>query len=165
MNQPSFIAKARPVAHLRCLAFSLFALSLACSKVSAQTNATLNYASTTGSLPDASASVVKVLGALALVTAIFLGGVWLFRNWQRFVVRKGRAPQLNLIEVKSLGQRHALYVVGYQQQRMLLASSPTGVTLVSHLPEADASEAREEEAPVMRASFAQAFQQVLNRKS
>jgi len=50
-------------------------------------------------------------------------------------------------------------VVGYQQQRMLLASSPAGVTLVSHLPAAD-----EEKAPApIKMSFADAFQQVLTR--
>jgi flagellar protein FliO/FliZ len=115
-----------------------------------------------GALPDAGSSVLRVFGALILVIAIFLGGVWLFRNWQRFTLRKGGAPRLNVIEVRSLGQRHALYVVGYDQQRMLLASSPAGVTLVSHLPEAEQNEAP---AAAPQASFAEAFQQLLQRKA
>jgi flagellar biogenesis protein FliO len=112
-------------------------------------------------LPNAGASIFRVFGALILVIALFLGGVWLFRNWQRLVIQKGGGAKLNLIEVKSLGQRQALYVVGYQQQRMLLASSPTGITLVSHLP---AAEEGEKQAPAQNLSFAEAFQQVLGRK-
>jgi flagellar biogenesis protein FliO len=122
-----------------------------------------NIVSSTSTLPDASGSVVRVMGALILVIGIFFGGVYLFRNWQRLAVQKSGGSKLNLIEVKSLGQRQALYVVGYQQQRMLLASSPAGVTLVSHLPEAEASE--NTAAPAARMSFAEAFQQVLTRKS
>jgi flagellar biogenesis protein FliO len=112
-------------------------------------------------LPSAGASLFRVFGALLLVIALFLGGVWLFRNWQRLVIQKGGGAKLNLIEVKSLGQRHALYVVGYQQQRMLLASSPGGVTLLSHLPEAMEAEAP---ASAPNLSFAEAFQHILSRK-
>jgi len=122
-----------------------------------------------GTLPDTSASILRVLGALALVISLFLGGVWLFRNWQRLAVRKGRAPRLNVLEVKSLGQRQAIYVVGYQQQRILLASSPAGITLLTHLPEEEeaktaAAAATDSAAPAVRMSFAEAFQQVLSRK-
>jgi len=106
------------------------------------------------------ASVLRMGGALVLVIALFLGGVWLLKNWQRLALRRGAVPKLNVLEVKSLGPRQALYVVAYQQQRLLLASSPAGVTLLSHLPEA----AEEQEAPVPRVSFAEAFQQVLARK-
>lgn len=108
------------------------------------------------------ASMVRVFGALALVVALFLGGVWLFRNWQRLALRNGAAPKLNVFEVRSLGQRQALYVVGYEQQRMLIASSATGITLVSHLPDA------EEAIPAVSAGkmgFAEALQQVLARKT
>ena len=65
-----------------------------------------------------------------------------------------------MLEVKSLGQRQAIYVVAYEQQRMLLASSPAGVTLLSHLPEEEESKT----IPVTRLSFAEAFQPVLARK-
>jgi flagellar biogenesis protein FliO len=129
------------------------------------TNAIATAAATTtttgANLPDAGASLVRVAGALLLVIAVFLGGVWMFRNWQRLSTQRNGGAKLNLLEVKSLGQRQSLYVVGYQQQRMLLASSPAGVTLVSHLPEADEAEAA---APAPKINFAEAFQQVLNRK-
>ncbi len=104
--------------------------------------------------------VLRMGGALALVIGLFLTGVWLFKNWQRLALRRGPLPKLSVLEVKSLGQRQAIYVVGYEHQRMLLASSPAGVALLSHLPVAE----EEKTAPVPRVSFAQAFQQVLARK-
>jgi flagellar biogenesis protein FliO len=88
------------------------------------------------SASSAAASLVRVVGALALVVGVCLCGVWLFRNWQRFTSQKLRAPKLNVLEVKSLGHRHALYVIAYEQQRLLLAASPTGVTLLTQLPAA-----------------------------
>ena len=107
-------------------------------------------------------SVVRVFGALILVIGVFLGGVWLLRNWQRLSMNKGGAPKLSVLEMKSLGQRQAIYVIGYQQQRLLLASSQAGVTLISHLPAAE-----EGEAPVApsQANFVEALQHVLSRKS
>jgi flagellar biogenesis protein FliO len=121
-----------------------------------------NVPSMSSALPDMGASLLRVTGALGLVIALFLGGVWLFKNWQRLALRKGAAPKLAVLEVKSLGQRQALYVVGYEQQRMLLASSAAGITLVSHLPEAGAAAPVSEPAPSV--SFVEAFQQVLARK-
>ncbi len=106
------------------------------------------------------ASLLRVVGALVVVLAIFLAGVWLFKNWQRLALRKGATPKLNVLEVRSLGQRQAIYVVGYEQQRLLIASSGAGVTLLSHLPSAE--EAPPKESPQM--SFAEAFQRVLTRK-
>ena len=89
------------------------------------------------STPALGVSLVRVLGALALVLGIFLAGVWLFRNWQRLAVRRGRAPRLNILEIRSLGGRQAIYVVGYESERFLLASSPAGVSFLTHLPAAD----------------------------
>ncbi|HTA31179.1 MAG TPA: flagellar biosynthetic protein FliO [Candidatus Cybelea sp.] len=120
-----------------------------------------NLPSMTSGLPDMGASLLRVVGALAVVIALFLVGVWLFRNWQRLSMRRGAAPKLSVLEVQSLGQRQAIYVVGYEQQRLLLASSSSGVTLLSHLPSAD----EEPVAAAPKLSFAQAFQQVLARKS
>jgi flagellar biogenesis protein FliO len=112
-------------------------------------------------LPDMGASLLRVAGALVVVIAVFLAGVWLFKNWQRLALRKGTAPKLNVLEVRSLGQRQAIYVVAYEHQRMLLASSSSGVTLLSHLPSAEA----EPSSDTPKISFAEAFQQVLARKS
>ncbi len=114
-------------------------------------------------LSDAGLSLLRVFGALALVIGLFLGGVWLVKNWQRLAVQRGRAPKLNILETRSLGGRHAVFVVGYEQERFLIASSPAGVSLLSHLPNAAEGEtpAPEKTTPP---SFAQALTQVLKGK-
>jgi flagellar biogenesis protein FliO len=117
-------------------------------------------------LPDmasAASSIFRVLGALAIVLAVFFGGVWLFRNWQRTVSAKGQMPKLNILETKSLGQRHALYVVGYEQQRLLIAASPAGVTMLTPLPAAVANAT--EETPASKPGFGDVLRQALQRKS
>ena len=117
--------------------------------------------------PDMGSSLLRVTGALLLVIALFFGAIWLFKNWRRFLHQQGRAPKLSVLEVKSLGQRHAIYVVGYEQQRLLLASSPNGVSLLSHLPEAPEAEPAPTAAPApasLSMNFAAALQQALSPK-
>ena len=121
-----------------------------------------NVPAVSSALPDMGASLLRVMGALVVVIAVFLAGVWLFKNWQRLSLRNGTAPKLAVLEVRSLGQRQAIYIVGYEQQRMLLASSSAGVTLLSHLPAAEEEPASAVKSTKM--SFAEAFQQVLARK-
>lgn len=118
-------------------------------------------ADSTPGLPEAGFSVLRVCGALAVVLALFLGGVWLFKNWQRLALQRGGVPKLNVLEVKPLGQRHALYVVGYERQRMLLASSPAGVTLISYLPGDDVAA----EAPPAPVDFTDVLCQALTPKT
>lgn len=116
-------------------------------------------------LPDAGLSIFRVMGALALVLGLFLGGVWLYRNWQRLALQRGRAPQLNIIETRTLGGRNAIFVVGYEQERFLIAASPAGVNLLSHLPAAATTALPPEESSAANApSFAQALRRVLNGK-
>jgi len=114
-------------------------------------------------------SVLRVFGAFLLVTAIFFAGVWLFRNWRRFTVSRTGEPRLRVVEAKSLGQRQAIYVVGYDQQRMLLASSPAGIAFLSHLPSEESTGAGNTATtaggPSRGTTFAEAFQQVLSRKA
>ncbi|MGE3310449.1 MAG: FliO/MopB family protein [Limisphaerales bacterium] len=88
-------------------------------------------------LPSIGPSLARVLGAFAFVLLLFFGGVWVTRNWRRFGPRSAGIPDLRVLEVRSLGGRQSIFVVGYRNQRMLLASAPTGVTLLSHLPEAE----------------------------
>src|ERR1051325_275130 len=109
----------------RMISFSVwwFAVSPALGEITNSAAAPL----TAPSLSDASFSVVKVFGALCLVIGIFFGGVWLFKNWQRVTIHRGRAPKLNVVETRSLGGRHSLHVVGYEQERFLIAVSPAGV--------------------------------------
>jgi flagellar biogenesis protein FliO len=108
-------------------------------------------------------SLVRMIGALALVLAFFAGALWVVKNWQRFVVRNGGASRLNVLEVKSLGYRQALYVVGYEQQRLLLASSPAGVTMLAALPSVDETPAQANVVPP--AKFTDIFLNALNRRS
>jgi len=124
-------------------------------------NAATNLLSVPSPLPEVGFSVVRVFGSLILVLALFLGAVWLFKNWQRVAIYKGRAPKLNVLEVKSLGNRHALYLVGYEDQRFLISSSPAGVNLLTHLPEADGEPVAAAPAP----TFAQSLRQTLAPKS
>lgn len=145
---------------LRFTFYALLAFTL--PSVSAAPLLSTNLPPISPALPDASFSIIRVFGALVLVLGLFLGGVWLFKNWQRLTVQRGRPSQLQIVEMKALGGKQALYVVGYQQQRMLLASSPSGVTLVSHLPNADAPEL--EPAAVSGQNFVQALQQAVQGK-
>jgi len=90
-------------------------------------------------VPDVGGSVLRMLGSLAFVLALFMAAAWAYRNWGRLGPRHRAMSKLAVLEAKSLGQRHALYVVGYEQQRLLLAASPAGVSLISHLPEAESA--------------------------
>lgn len=123
-----------------------------------------NVVSTAPPLPDVGGSFVRVLGALALVLGVFLGGVWLFKNWQRISSRGGSAPKLNILETRSLGARQGIFVIGYDKQRFLIASSPTGVNLLSHLPDAEMVEATTTEKNAAPMPFAQALATVLKSK-
>ena len=129
------------------------------SRAAEATTAALPLAAPT--LPDTGPSLLRVLGALAVVLGVFLGGVWLFRNGQQIRFRRGRAPRLNVLESRSLGGRHAIYVVAYEQQRFLLSSTPGGINLLSHLPAASDSETEKAAETAPRLSFAQALTQVL----
>lgn len=115
-------------------------------------------------LPDAGMSFLRVMGALALVIGIFLGGVWLFKNWQRLAIQRGRAPKLSILETRSLGGRHAIYVIGYEQERFLISSSPGGVNMLSHLPSAMGNEAATGTGSPAPPSFTQALSQVMKGK-
>lgn len=145
-----FSCKVIGVAFSFCLLNSAFA----------QTNSTTL---TVPSLPDAGVSMIRVVGALALVIGIFLGGVWLFKNWQRLAIQHGRTPKLNILETRSLGGRQAIFVVGYDRERFLISSSPNGVNLISHLPSATEDEATAT-AKSPTPSFAQALAHVLKGK-
>jgi flagellar biogenesis protein FliO len=112
-------------------------------------------------LPDAGLSLIRTLAALVIVLSLFFGGVWLYRHTQRLAWRKTGLPKLAILESRPLGNRYALYVVGYEQQRLLIGSSPAGLSLLSQLPAATALPQEAVAAPPQPASFAQCFQQLL----
>ena len=137
-----------------------FNLALSAAAIPAETTNAVP-ALTAPALPEVGPSLLRVLGALAVVIGIFLGGVWLFRNWQRLARPLGRTPKLKVVETRSLGGRQALYVVGYESERFLIAASPAGVQLLSHLPAAETVESAATASPP---SFAQTLTQVLRGK-
>lgn len=114
-------------------------------------------------LPGAGLSVIRTLAALAFVLALLFGGLWLFRNAQRLAWRKTGAPRLAILESRALGNRFALHVVGYEQQRLLIGSSPGGLSLLSQLPPASDvhAEAAQGAAP---GSFSQRLLELLPQK-
>lgn len=124
-----------------------------CVLVSAGSSA---LASTPDPLPGAGLSVLRVLGALTFVLALFFGGVWVVKNRRRIPGLRCREPHLNVLEVRSLGNRHSLCLIACQQQRLLLAVSPSGVTLLSHLPECGS-----EDQPLGKGSSSRNFAAVL----
>ena len=115
-------------------------------------------------LPELGVSVLRVLGAMAFVIALLLAGAWLVRNWQRVVARPGRDPKLRVIEARSVGGRHAVYVVGYESQRFLIASSPTGISLLSALPPATEPEPEPSLSSANAPAFLDTLRLVLGRK-
>ena len=149
----------KPPLH-RCLlpAFgAAILLGLTVSAPAAGVEAT-NLPPTMPGLPEVTSSLLRIFGALLLVLALFFGGVWLFRNWQRVAGGGGRPIKLQILEMKAMGNRHALFVVGYEQQRLLVASSPTGITLLDRLPPAVGTESETVAAPV---SFAETLRKLL----
>ncbi len=118
-----------------CLALGLALFGFACAVAGADTNVVPQPMP----LPPAGPSIIRVFSALALVLALFLGGVWVWRNWQRLLPRNGRAaPLLAICEARGLGNRQTLFVVRYERQRFLIAAAPSGVTLLASLDEGGA---------------------------
>lgn len=135
---------------LACFGFPLHAHAVATNIVAMPTP-----------LPDLGFSVLRLIGALVFVIALFLVAIWGIRRWQQTRSVRCGGPRLVVMDVKSLGGRQSIYVVGYERQRMLIGTSTAGVSLIAHLPEGDSDEA----GPSGPASFAAAFQQVLGRKT
>jgi len=122
---------------------------------------TTNVATLHSDLPSVGLSAIHALAALAIVLGVFFGGLWLFRNGQRMVWRKTGPPKLAILECRSLGNRFAIYVVGYEEQRLLIGSSPAGLSLLSQLPPgASVSAASPQPQPAV--SFSQQLQRLIS---
>ena len=79
-------------------------------------------------------SWVQLLGMLLLVLGLFAAFAWAVKRWRLLPQLRGAQHRLQILEVKSLGQRNSLMVVGYSEQRFLLGASSTGLALLSKLP-------------------------------
>ena len=86
-------------------------------------------------LPGVEVSLLRLIGGLGFVVGLFLLGAWGFRHWQRSSFLQGKKPMLHVLEVRSIGNRQTLVVVGYQDRKLLIASGPAGSRLISHLNE------------------------------
>lgn len=118
-------------------------------------------AETPASPPSMAFSVFRMIGALCIVLSLLFAGVWAYRNGGKFASGRGRAAKLKVLETRSLGHRHSIFVIGYDQQRLLLSSSPTGVTLITHLPEATMEEIEAEQTAPALPNFSAALMQAL----
>ena len=106
-------------------------------------------------------SLLRMIGSLAFVVGLFFAGAWLFRNMHRFRSQTGAQRKLQVLEAKSLGARQAIYVVAFEQQRLLIGSTAQGLTLLTHLPDGTPQNETERIVPV---SFGEALLQALGRK-
>ncbi|MBM3839815.1 MAG: hypothetical protein FJ398_17955 [Verrucomicrobia bacterium] len=123
-------------AHCRCFGLSawlILSLTVAAPAAVVDTNAPSQFSSGSGDFLE---RFVQMLGAFIFVVSVFILGAWLFKRSRFFTLYKGSSSQLQVLENRSLGYRNSLWVVGYNQQRFLLATSATGVSLLAELPEA-----------------------------
>ena len=111
--------------------------------------------------PSVGVALLRMVGSLGLVIALFFAGVWCFRNMHRLKGPAGAARKLQVLEGKSLGPRQAVYVVAYEQQRLLIGASAQGLTLLTHLPEGAPVPDGER---IVSVSFGEALMQALGRK-
>ena len=112
-------------------------------------------------VPSIGVAIFRMVGSLAIVIALFFVGAWLFRNMHRFKGKGMNERKLQVLEGKSIGPRQAIYVVAYEEQRLLIGSTAQGITLLTHLPEGTPQPAGERIVPV---SFGEALMQALGRK-
>ena len=110
--------------------------------------------------------MLRIFGALLIVVAILLGGAWWFRKSRLFGLIPGQSSNLNVIETRSLGSRHALHVVEYGSKRFLIADSPAGTNYLTDLDKLnDSTEEVEESAGNFSpGSFAEKLKTLLKRK-
>lgn len=115
-------------------------------------------------MPSMGVAVFRMVGSLALVIALFFACAWIFRNMHRFKAAGSHQRKLQVLEGKSIGPRQALYVVAYEQQRLLIGSTAQGLTLLTHLPEGETQPISTSPERIVPVSFGEALMQALGRK-
>ena len=110
--------------------------------------------------------MLRIFGALLIVTAILFGGAWAFRKSRMFGLVSARSSHLNVIETRSIGSRHALHVVEYGSKRFLIADSPAGTNYLTDLEKLnDSSEENNKTSGNLNpVSFAEKLKTLLERK-
>ena len=115
-------------------------------------------------VPSMGAAIFRMIGSLAVVIALFFAGAWLYRNLHRFKAGQSNLRKLQVLEGKSVGPRQALYVVAYEQQRLLIGSTAQGLTLLTHLPEGEPQSQTTSNERIVPVSFGEALMHALGRK-
>ena len=126
-------------------------------------------AAITPAAPSMGAAVFRMVGSLALVIALFFAAAWVFRNMHRFKAPGASQRKLQVLEGKSIGPRQAVYVIAYEQQRLLIGATAQGLTLLTHLPEGEPQpqpnvNAANAAPRILPVSFGEALLQALGRK-
>ena len=80
-------------------------------------------------------SLLQLLGMLLLVLGVFGASAWAVKRWKLLPQLRGGQNHLQILEVRSLGQRNSLFVVEYQGRRLLIGSGNNGPRLLSALPD------------------------------
>lgn len=144
------------------LAFTIIAYGTSAS-VSGQINSN-QYNSP--ALQDTTTSILRILGALIFVIAIFLIFSWLFKHINFFSTNLQRKGKLQICEIKPIGQRHSLIVLSYENKRLLISTSPNGVNFLCDLPNNESADTSNKKEPVdiTTSSFASLFQKLTGAK-
>jgi flagellar biosynthetic protein FliO len=87
-------------------------------------------------VPDLGTAVLKMLAALALVLGLFAVGIYLLKRFG-VVPWTTQAADLRIERVLSLGYRSRIAVVRASGQRFLVGITPTQISRIAELPEAD----------------------------
>jgi flagellar biogenesis protein FliO len=98
------------------------------------TAAETNTVALASPLPDVGTSLLRLAGAMIFVLAVFFGGVWCFRNWQRLTIHKRSPSRLQVLEVRTLANRQALYLVACDHEKLLIGSSAAGLSTLCRMP-------------------------------
>ena len=80
-------------------------------------------------------SLLQLLGMLLLVLGVFGAFAWAVKRWKLLPQLRGGQKHLQILEVRSLGQRNSLFVVEYRGRRLLIGSGNSGPRLLSALPD------------------------------
>ncbi|HEY1171668.1 MAG TPA: flagellar biosynthetic protein FliO [Verrucomicrobiae bacterium] len=112
--------------------------------------------------PSLTSSLIRLVGGLFVVFGVFLGAIWLLKRAPMLGRKAGDTRKLNVMESRNLAPRQALYVIGYERQRYLVASTPTGISLLTALPAAETDEAPSDK--VTTASFTEALMQAVQKQ-
>ena len=160
----AFALRRRTPVHACALALALTALCVLPALAAAP-----DPTETATALPSVGPSLLRLLGAFTLVLGAGFTVLWFVRRGVRFGPRSaGANRRLNVLEVRMLGNRQSLFVIGYDNQRMLLASTPTGINFLTNLlslQEEESPQTSPAPVPAFLPSFADALQHALGRKA